>query len=625
MSTPALRSLAALVRQTTIDDHDAILIAANRVLKDSPSDINTLHIKAVALLKLDRFHEALDLINAGGSALQDRARSARAYALYQSYPWSRDGELWQEPTSRVLKHIAAQAWYRSGEYGSDEFSRAADIYDELGEESAGAENEDGDLTINRRATDALLQWNGLARQARKSKADGEDLERFETAYNVACSCIARGEYPQAGFLLSRAKDLCEAREDLSPEKRKVMLLWIALQHLCVLSRLGKSEEAQKRSKDLSIADIQDPTTLLFYRSPGSWHPLPFQMATDLYNYSFLQLICLKHEGLARSASAGSRAWGRSITSVVIAAAVAHNRVGKAALKALLPLLERQPEDLGFLLTVMQQYLLIKNHGRPLALLDRYLDTLEKSDKPRKKDARFRPGLVGLVVLLASFQGRKNQVRTELRKAAEYWLGKPRPPTLLLQTAGSTLLATGEDEDARTASGVYEALSRQDPKSMIAAAGFVAANADHPNRIASALPKLTPVARLTARIDAAALEEAGVPRLAAVSTLDSSRKRRPEALSSAPPQKRARRKRLPKNYDPSKAPDPERWLPLRERSSYRPKGKKGKAKMAGATQGGVSTGEKVEQAGGSGVIKAEKPGGGNVNASKSKKKKGKGGK
>ena len=35
-------------------------------------------------------------------------------------------------------------------------------------------------------------------------------------------------------------------------------------------------------------------------------------------------------------------------------------------------------------------------------------------------------------------------------------------------------------------------------------------------------------------------------------------------------KKKRKIRLPKHYDPSVAPDPERWLPRRERSNYRPK-------------------------------------------------------
>lgn len=35
-------------------------------------------------------------------------------------------------------------------------------------------------------------------------------------------------------------------------------------------------------------------------------------------------------------------------------------------------------------------------------------------------------------------------------------------------------------------------------------------------------------------------------------------------------KRKRRGKLPKNYDPNVAPDPERWLPRHERSGFRKK-------------------------------------------------------
>lgn len=47
-------------------------------------------------------------------------------------------------------------------------------------------------------------------------------------------------------------------------------------------------------------------------------------------------------------------------------------------------------------------------------------------------------------------------------------------------------------------------------------------------------------------------------------------------------------KLPKNYDPKVTPDPERWLPMRERSYYRGK-KKGKKKeqIGKGTQGATA--------------------------------------
>jgi len=49
----------------------------------------------------------------------------------------------------------------------------------------------------------------------------------------------------------------------------------------------------------------------------------------------------------------------------------------------------------------------------------------------------------------------------------------------------------------------------------------------------------------------------------------------------PKKKRKRKIRLPKNYDPSIPPDPERWLPKRERSTYAKKGKSKKEMLKGS--------------------------------------------
>ncbi|KAG6713749.1 hypothetical protein I3842_05G169200 [Carya illinoinensis] len=63
-------------------------------------------------------------------------------------------------------------------------------------------------------------------------------------------------------------------------------------------------------------------------------------------------------------------------------------------------------------------------------------------------------------------------------------------------------------------------------------------------------------------------------------------------------KRKRKPRYPKGFDPANPgppPDPERWLPKRERSSYRPKRKDKRAAQVRGSQGSV-TREKHEAVG-----------------------------
>lgn len=103
-------SLTALLKQTTIDDHEAILKACNVTLKKSKGDLQVLHTKSVALLKLDRYDDALRVLEEGGDGLKKKAGPERAYALYKL------NELDQARTvaesvqnDRGARHVEAQA------------------------------------------------------------------------------------------------------------------------------------------------------------------------------------------------------------------------------------------------------------------------------------------------------------------------------------------------------------------------------------------------------------------------------------------------------------------------------------------------------------------------------------
>ena len=103
-----------------------------------------------------------------------------------------------------------------------------------------------------------------------------------------------------------------------------------------------------------------------------------------------------------------------------------------------------------------------------------------------------------------------------------------------------------------------------------------------HKVSSDLEKLTPTSRLVSSIDAAALEEAGIPSLSIPATVIASKKRAADAESDKkdqPPIKRKIQKsKKPKDFKENKKMDPERWLPLRDRSTYQPKGKKEKKKV-----------------------------------------------
>lgn len=76
-------TLSALLQRTTIIDHEEVLRACNASLKASRNDLETQHIKFIALLKLDRYDDALRVLVESGDRLIQRAGVERAYTLYK--------------------------------------------------------------------------------------------------------------------------------------------------------------------------------------------------------------------------------------------------------------------------------------------------------------------------------------------------------------------------------------------------------------------------------------------------------------------------------------------------------------------------------------------------------------
>jgi len=289
----------------------------------------------------------------------------------------------------------------------------------------------------------------------------------------------------------------------------------------------------------------------------------------------------------------------------------------------LPLLEKRPNDVGLILVIIQLYILTNNPGPAITLLETFFKRLEESRTSADQDVRFAPGLVALLVSLYRLSGRKAPIKSELGKAASYWRRKSKPSVALFRAAGKSLLESSEPEDLSTAGEIFSTLLTQDPTDRTAIAGYVAsyATSDLP-KVSSELEKLTPVSRLISGIDAMALEEAGVPLLPTPPSQIASKKRQAEKEEQKPEKKqKIRKSRMPKDFEEGKKMDPERWLPLKDRSSYRPKGKKGKKKAADLTQGGVvkEESESLELAGGAGSVKVEKAAGGGGGKAKSKKK------
>ena len=369
---------------------------------------------------------------------------------------------------------------------------------------------------------------------------------------------------------------------------------------------------------------------LFHSMPNtskSNQPFGFQSAILRQNAHALDLQTLKYNSVLNSTSRflaeqdrPSLSAATNTSSVLNAAATAQSCDGKAALKTILPLLTKRPNDIGLILTVVQIYVSIQKTNSAIELLAAFFQRIESSHP----DVRHAPGLVAVLVALYNSTGQTRLTRAELSATASYWRSQPAssPASLsFFRAAATSLLSSTDTTDLSLASDLFSIILQADPNDRIAIAGFVASNAiSSPNSITDKLEKLTPTSRLTAGVDISSLLAAGVAHPPASSLVPLSKKRpAPETTVQEPlRKKRIRKSRMAKDYDENKTPDPERWLPLRDRSTYRAKSKRGKLKQAAMTQGGPVSDEKVKTEI-TGVVKSESKGG---PASKKKKAKGK---
>ena len=147
-----------------------------------------------------------------------------------------------------------------------------------------------------------------------------------------------------------------------------------------------------------------------------------------------------------------------------------------------------------------------------------------------------------------------------------------PQEAIMQANAQYKLVHGEHQLAAT---ILEKLHRRSPQDIQVLAQLIDAYSKFSPVKAEEFSWSLPTFQHSTGIDVDALEQAPQyirkPR-DKLSTVAVKGKLQDKEIKSKVKPKKKRKLRLPKNYNPKVAPDPERWLPLRERSYYK-KGKK----------------------------------------------------
>ncbi|KAF3924938.1 hypothetical protein ABW21_db0208823 [Orbilia brochopaga] len=604
-STPA--SLAVLLKSLSLEDaqdHEEILRTANNILK-SNSDLQTLKTRIVALIKLERYDEAIKSIEQAGSSAG--LELEHAYCLYKQGDLDKALSISPDGTSterrqRALKHLHAQAHYRG-----ENAQSAINLYEELSKQPPLVENEDYDLRVNLGASEAQLSFIGKDALRPRRRATAEDLQQYESAFNAACIAVARGDLNAALMLLRTSKKICSSMDGVSEQDIQAELAPLIAQELYVLIKLGRLEEAIQLYKTSQILETEDESVRLVAsancylaslapnphiglrvletlqkRPQGSQKPFTFQ--SDILDQNTVALALQtgkENEALALATKLKARNPTDCTVSSVVASIelqTSESTSAKSIAKTLNDAAGRKlgsKTDIGIAFINVQNYLKENSVTSAVAVIETLLKELE--NEPEK---RYMPGLVGVVTSLYTLQGRKQKVKAELESASVYWRSTINPDPAILLATGTAELSSHNLQDKSTAASIFESLVGSNP-TPLSNAGYIASHPaeDMPSKIA----QLTPIPTILKGINIDSLLSAGV----AVPPT----KKRPLDTASSKTQVKPRKKRkirLPKGgIDPTKQPDPERWLPLRDRSTYKPKGKK-KKNARDLTQGGPVT-------------------------------------
>ncbi|KAF3431109.1 hypothetical protein FNV43_RR25839 [Rhamnella rubrinervis] len=584
---------------------------ADQVLSIAPGDEDAIRCKVVALIRADDIDKAL-------STIQSSQRPTVDFSFFKAYCLYRQNKLDEAVQSLKSQErniatmlLESQILYRLGKMDA-----CIDIYQKLQKSKIES------LEINSVAS--------LITAGRSSEVQGmmdalrvKATSSFELAYNTACSLIERSKHTEAEQLLLSARRIGQETlldDNIPDDEIEIELAPIAVQLAYVQQLLGHTQEAIEAYTDIIKRDQADESSLsvavnnlIPLRGPkdvsDSLRKLDRLKEKDAQTFQLSHSLDLKLSSKQREAIYANRAllllhanrmdqarelvaglpdmFPDSVMPVLLQAAVLvrENKAGKAE-EILGQFADKYPEKSKVVLLARAQVAAAASHPHIAA------ESLAKIS-----DIQHMPATVATLVTLKERAGDIDGAAAVLDAAIKWWsnsMTEDNKLNLIMQEAASFKLRHGREEDAAR---LYEELVKSHG-SVEALVGLVTTVARvDVNKAEAYEQKLKPLPGLKG-VDVDSLEKTsgakhveGAYHIGAAETFDEGKNK------TKGKKKRKRKPRYPKGFDPANPgppPDPERWLPKRERSSYRPKRKDKRAAQVRGAQGAVAR-EKHEPA------------------------------
>ena len=575
-----------------------------KILSVASDDAQALHCKIVCLIQLSKFQEANKLID----TLNKKAESPKylfekAYCQYRLEKYKESQQLLSKlPQSNPhVRELQAQIFYRLEEY-----KKASTMY-------VGLIKDCADSFSSERAANyaaALSQsCRGDSEGVPLSDIQSLPTETMEQSFNVACCYLSKEKPSDAKAALEKAQKQCREsllEEDYSEEEIEEELSVYQVQLGYALQMQGQTKEAmalynavlKQKPDDVAQVVVTSNNIIVLNRDrdifdskkkvkvlavEGSSKKLTnFQKLAILYNRCLFALQinqleqCRELLGSLEALDANS-----DFTVLVKVALLNRERKHAACIETLDTHLRGKPNSSVLLYTTLAQ--LHMGQGR----VDKVCSVLDSIPSLSR-----HLGALSMLVSLYTTAGDVNSAIGVLDPAMTYWLKQPKTaPNLsitrqvMMENARYKLQHSRPDAAAK----VLEEVRSGSLKDLQVLAMLVTAYSQYNAKKAEELSRSLAAVEMNQSIDVDALEQ--MPsfkhtrrHLQKTEAAADHKEPADKAVVSKPKKKRKRKPRLPKNYDPNIAPDPERWLPLRERSYYRKGKKKGLSATARGTQG-----------------------------------------
>ncbi|NXM33739.1 SRP72 protein, partial [Oxyruncus cristatus] len=595
-------------------DFARALKSVNKILQISKDDVTALQCKVVCLIQNGNFKEALGIINTHTKVLtSDIIAFEKAYCEYRLNRIESALKTIQSASQQTdkLKELYGQVLYRLERY-DDCLAAYRDLI----------RNSQDEYEEERKTNLSAV----VAAQSTWEKVVPEDLglreATYELCYNSACALIGQGKLNEAMKKLQKAEELCRQSlsedSDVTEEDIEAELAIIHGQMAYIMQLQGRTEDALQLynqiiklkptdvgllavianniitiNKDQNVFDSKKKVKLT--NAEGVEHKLSKkQLQAIEFNKALLAMYTNQADQCRKlSASLQSQSPEHLLPVLIQAAQLCREKQHAKAVALLQDFADQHPANAAEIKLTMAQLKIAQGSVTKACMILRSIEELQH-----------KPGMVSALVTMYSHEEDIDSAIEVFTQAIQWYqqfqartnygccVFQPKSPVhlSLIREAANFKLKHGRKKEAISD---LEELWKQNPKDVHTLAQLISAYSLVDPEKAKVLSKHLPSSdTMSLKVDVDALENSHgatyVRKKAGKLTGDNQQKE--QGQGEVKKKKKKKKGKLPKNYDPKVTPDPERWLPMRERSYYRGR-KKGKKKeqVGKGTQGSTTAG------------------------------------